>query len=329
MRSLSALLFAVFLTLLAAPSARAGEVTATVSNGTLTLTSDDLGVDFNLTVPAMALSQRTPRGGGGGGGISLFVVPNDGTTVNTMATPQQFDNVENVKATLGDGLNITVILGVAIPGSVNWKGGAGSDSLTFQATTVGDKVKIDLGEGANGLVVDADSTLQDTVTVKLGGGADTVQHNGTATDDMKITLGNGANTVLGDGSVNGKLVVKGGSGADLFDVAGLGVQQDAKISLGLGANSVFLGAGTQIGENLVVKVKSGADQVETNATQIGENLTLKLSSGNNSVILTDSQIGNNLTVKAGSGDDIVQLMGTTAIGGTQKYQTGGGTDVHP
>jgi hypothetical protein len=185
---------AVAAALVAAPAARAGDVSATLVKQTLTLKGDDAGADLTLS-PPVVLSR------GGGGGTQVLVTPNGGTTLNGAATALTFDGVENLKITLGDGSNVLLFDQLLLDGNLALKGGSGADSVTFMGSGFTDSAKLSTGEGVGSVTLAAGSSFDDTLSLKAGSGADTLVFEGGVGDSVKINLGAGANSFTGGGAV--------------------------------------------------------------------------------------------------------------------------------
>lgn len=316
-RSALALLF-----LIAAP-AEAGDVTAAVKNGTLTLRGDDGGADLLITPPVM----MSARGGtGGGGGTTLVVTPQGGTTLNGVAIAALFDGVESVKLLLGSGPNAVTFDSVALSNDVSYKGGAGTDQLLLTNTSIVDDTKVSTGDGAGSFGVDLTSSIGDLLSVKAGSGADSVTLDG-GVASARLSLGGGVNTLMGTGGVGDDLSFNS-KGNDSVDLSGFQVGSDLKVKLGPGAALVTIDTGSQIGNSLKLKSGAAADTLTIDQVQIGDDASFSLSNGDNTLALTNSQVGSNLVVKAGSGNDTLSLTGT-AIGDSQKINLGGGANTGP
>jgi hypothetical protein len=318
MRIRSALAVAL---LIAAP-VEAGDVTAVVKNGTLTLRGDDGGADLLISPPIV----MSARGGTGGGGTTLVVTPQGGTTLNGVATPASFDGVESVKLGLGSGPNAVTFDSVALSDDVSYKGGAGTDQLLLTNTSIADDTKVSTGDGTGTFGIDLTSSIGDLLSVKTGSGADSVTLDG-GVDSARLNLGGGGNSLMGTGSVGDDFSFKG-TGNDSVDLSDFQVGSNMKVKLGSGAALVTIDTGSQIGNSLKLKSAAGADTLTIDQVQIGDDASFALSNGDNTLSLTNSQVGGNLVVKAGSGNDTVSLTGT-AIGDSQKINLGGGANTGP
>jgi hypothetical protein len=93
------------------------------------------------------------------------------------------------------------------------KGGADGDTVNILASAmIQDSASISLGDGANSLTVDG--TIQNDLKYSGGDGNDMVLVNAAASigddvlsDDVSIRLSGGTNTVTVDGTINGDLSV--------------------------------------------------------------------------------------------------------------------------
>jgi hypothetical protein len=306
---------------LGAQAALAADVTSKLKNGTLTLTETGTGtVALVIELPAEMLAPR------GIDGVTIVVDPEPGTTVDGSADPALFEPVENLKIKI-DGGTVT-FAGVSPPGSLDLKAKQQLD-VVFADAAFGDDVKVTATGNTLDFTFDVDSTIGDDLTLKAGGAADTIGLAGGVVGTAKISLGDGANLLTATGTVGDDVVLKGGGGVDQVVLDGVDFGQDVTMSLGKGVGSVTIGTTSLIGGSLKLKGGSGVDTVTIDTSTIGDDVSLSLSSGNNTATLTDVAIGDDLTVKAGGGDDTVTLNGVNTIGGQQKFNLDGGTNVSP
>jgi hypothetical protein len=218
---------------------------------------------------------------------------------------------------------------------------AESDTIALAGITVGTVTSIKLSSG-NNVFTDAGGLYGEFVSLVGGSGNDTFTYSDS-------TIGNTLNVKLGAGINQLGLVA---------DQESTNVGNDALIKGGPGVDTVQLDDGfkpggfVQIGNQLVVSLKGGANELDTtgdigvgedlrysgggqddvvslDGTDIGLDANLVLGGGTNDAILNDTLVGADLRITAGSGDDTVQLTGTTFIGGLQLIHLGGGFNQGP
>jgi len=308
---LAAALFAA-----AAGTANADDVVAKKKGKTLLLKGD---ADGNVVLLFDA-------GGGTHVGNRVRVHPGGTSTVNGSAADAEFDDVVNVKASLGDGNDTFHAETLALDGSVKVAMGAGDDTVTFVDSTIGGNVLISGSKGSLGCEFRTASVGR-TLVVRGGSDNDAVTctdlsvNNGNAV----IALGSGTN---GFGDTNGSYGLffsgAGGPGFDSFSFEGSQIGEAARFSLGPGTNN-FAMRGVQVGDAMLYTGGPDADTVDILGTSIGESAKFSLSAGDNHITfdLFDptpdpgfqrTGVGGTLLVLAGSGNDTVDMNGTTGLG---------------
>jgi hypothetical protein len=283
------------LVFLAAVAASAGDVRVSLKGQTLELKGDDGGADLLLVAPA-GLSRGvgsavvvTPQGGttlnGAGDDVGFDGVEDVKMTLGDGANVVLFQQLsfigkltyksgdgadqltiqdtgfgDDVKITLGDGANVlTIFAGSPLGDDLTVKSGSGADSVTLSGP-VGGTAKLKLGAGANSLADTA--AVGDDFSFKGGSGVDSITLSGPIGGKASIKLSQGTNTAtLEDGTPIGEsLKVVGGPDGDSVAIGNNGIGGDANIHLSAGSNTTSL-TDTTIGDDLIVKGKSGADTV--------------------------------------------------------------------
>ena len=181
--------------------------------------------------------------------------------------------------------------------------------------------------GQNGTLVNGQVSGQffatDDIRVNLGGNND------------RLTVGNGVN---GGFSVLNDLVIDMGAGADVVNVNGVTVRDDATIVTGdgndnvtfrgtvgsqpnvdFGQNDLFIDTGlrsdtvrvqnTFVRRNMVVNTGTDTfgDVVDILFANVGNNTNVSTGGGNDIVRISDVGFNNDLTVITGAGNDLVRL----------------------
>jgi len=241
------------------------------------------------------------------------------------------------------------------------KGGPEGDVVNWTDVTVDFIFKPNFS-GGNDLVTFTDSTVGTTVTIKLGGGNDHFTDDGGnygefvslvagAGDDEIVfedsTIGNDLNAKLGAGLNQLTLVaqdesmvvgnfgiIKGGALLDAIELralSGFNVQigNDLIVALKSGANDFEMTGDVGVGNDFFYTGGKLDDVIDMDAAEVGNDANLTLAAGFNAAILNDCLIGNDLRITAGDGDDIVELNGDMTIGGNTLISLGGGNNTQP
>src|SRR5262245_2514978 len=281
-----------------------GNVTASLSSGTLVLT----GVN-NASIPANNDQEVIITGSGPG---SVVVQGLNGSSVNLGGGPVVYDSVTNITINMNNGNDGVTIEAVEILGNLNYNGGAGNDTITIQngATIIGGTLNINGGAGDNTAFVGLDPADQTTVgsfTVNNSTGFDTTIVGGSDfTANKNVTINNSSGgsdtefqsaatvTVLGSMTINNgngdDTILIGDSGTTLVALHNVTINNNA----GLGI-TVFDGLEHTITGNLSV----------TNGTSAAPDLFL--TQGDTFVVT------GKFTVNNGSGGSLTQFSSNLLI----------------
>jgi hypothetical protein len=187
-----------------------------------------------------------------------------GSGVDALTTGDGTMIVKDVKAEVGDGQNAITLASTFVAGKVTVKGGVDGEIVTIDNANTG-KVKLNLGEGSNTVIVQHLAVLNQKLEVKTGGLFDDViiDTSSAALGDVKLNLGEGENEVLlTNGLIAGKLTLTTGDASDSILLSDFGrVFGRTKLQLGDGANMVLLTDDAQVDGALEVKTGDGSDSV--------------------------------------------------------------------
>ena len=298
-RPLLTLLVSVAL-LLGVPAARADDVTAVVSGGTLKLKGD---VDANT----IALDQAALNAD------QIRVTPT-GTTINGAPGALVLDGFTGgVQIDLGAGDDTLTIDSITVHGAMKLALGPGDDTVTLNSLTVDQAIAVDLGSGNNALAV-CSVTVTKALAIKVSPGTGTSRNAvcGSTTADA-----NGTAIVI-DSITAGAISVKGSKTAETVVLNAASIDGKSTFTLGGGSDSLAICEGT-LGTSLGVKL--GGSAVFTAQAACGASNA----SGGNALVIVDTDIGTNFTLK-GSGDTDSNLLKSTNVGDNSKIDLGQGTN---
>ncbi len=204
-------------------------------------------------------------------------------------------------------------------GAFTAKLGAGNDQITISGFLPG-ATTVDLGIGSNALTLDA-ATLGAKLTVKGGTGADTVTFSGATTrvfGGVNIALGEGTNLLNNTTTallhVGGDFIATSGKGADDFLMAGKDVQILGKLGLTTGTGD------DEAGFVVTGRLDVGGAATLKSGGLAGNRTDQKLNGAN--VFIGGAVL---MDIKTGRPDQVILSAGTIFIGGAAKF-TSGGTD---
>jgi hypothetical protein len=331
--------------LLGVPAARANDVSAVLSGGTLKLKGD---IDANnIALDAAALNADQIR-----------VTPT-GTTINGTPGAAVFTGFTGgLQIDLGAGDDILTIDSVTIHGALKLALGPGDDTVTLNSLTVDQGFAVDLGSGNNSLAV-CSVTVTKALAIKVSAGtgvnrnavcgSTTATVDGTALVIDSITAGGlslkGSKTaetvVLNAVTIDGKSTLALGGGSDslaicsgTFDTS-LGVklggstsftaQAACGVSTASGGNALVIDE-TDIGTNFTLKGSGEADNNLLKNSNVGDNSKIDLGQGTNGILVDGGLTGESLTIKSGKGIDTV-TVNNAGIGESLTVSAGAGSNA--
>lgn len=286
----------------------AGDVTATLAGGVLTLQGDAEanGVQISVTQAGDLLVA----------GIRL-----DGSdtalVVNGEAVAQRsFRDVTVLRARLGAGADRCRLFGPE----------------TFDL----DVVDVGMGPGADTCSLELGVTLAGTTTISTGSEDDFVNISATLLGDLRLLTGDGADQVSAEGiAVGGVTTLDLGDGDDSLNVVNQATFQRAvRIFTRGGDDTVALLSGIEATATLAIGTGAGADSVAIEDVAVRGDVVIATGVGNDqvgviggSVLGFRTTVGGALRVDCGLGDDALELRETIEVTGGLSLFLGGGTDV--
>jgi len=332
--------------LLGVPAARANDVTAAVSGGTLKLKGDTEANTIALDQAALNADQ-------------IRVTPT-GTTINGAPGAAVFSGFTGgVQIDLGAGNDVLTVDSVTIHGAMKLALGPGDDTVTLNALTVDQGIAVDLGGGNNALAV-CSVTVDKTLAIKVSPGTGTPKNavcgsttadaNGTAIVVDSITAGGlslkGSKTaetmVVNAATIDGKSTLALGGGSDSLSLCSgtfntsLGVklggsssftaQAACGASIMNGGNALVIDE-TDITNNFTLKGSGEADNNLLHNTDVGQNSKIDLGQGTNGILVDGGQTGESLTIKSGKGSDTVTVNNNALIGASLTVSAGAGNNA--
>jgi hypothetical protein len=253
----------------------AGNVTAVVVGGNLTITGD---AKSNL-IDIQELS-------GGGWFIQGVSTKINGHKGNFTTAPVTGD----IDINLGDGKNFLNVHDGVIPGHLSIVGGVNNDTSAVFNLSIGDYLNVVGGDGNDTLLVSkvavSDPTFAFTSNIDMGAGKDSVNINKFTDQDLDISMGAGndklqiSNSQL-LGGPNQHLTINTGDDRDSVSLS----------KIQTGALSVDLGAGNKDSINVQKSIADTADFLDTSGT--------KGSISGNSNDFTSQTIDPNFTHRSG------------------------------
>jgi len=301
----------------------AGDVTATLAAGVLTLQGDveANGVEVSVTQAGdlLVAGRRVD-----GVDTSLVV---DGEAVAERA----FRDVTVLRVRLG--------------------AGADSFRLFGRETFDLDAVDIGTGPGADRCMLDLHATLAGSATISTGADDDFVSLSATVLGDLRLLTGDGADQVSGEwifvggrtiidtgtatltmsgAGPNGRplvgrdLVVRALGGGMTVGIVGVSVGRDLRVSTGAGEDQVTVSQ-LATGRRLQVATGPGNGTVRVDGVAVGEDARLVGGANADSVRMRSSSVQRRLFANLGAGGDALDVNGV-AVGRTD-LRGGAGTDA--
>jgi hypothetical protein len=269
-------------------------VTATFSNGLLTLQGDQSANDI-----------RIEESGG-----SLLITGNGGTQIQMNGEDQSsvlIAGVQNIRGTFGQGADVLKFENGLILNNVTLNLGGGGNDVEFRDSTINGKVTITGGNNADDVEFDASTVNQ--ISLNLINGNDDVEfHGSTITGIVSINTGNGIDTVkadMGEGGVgntfSGALTIKTGNQSDDIELRD-SIFANLTVDAGADNDEIDLDTVTVNGR-LSVNGGSGADEITlTGVTQTGTGLNSIVGlSGKDDVVLNGAVFASAVSINMGSG----------------------------
>ncbi|MCA9075122.1 MAG: peptidylprolyl isomerase [Planctomycetaceae bacterium] len=268
----------------------AGNVTATIQNGNLTLTGDDAANSVEVSVVDG----------------DIVVIGLNSTTIN--------DSSDVFVAVEG---------GTSLSGHLTSSLGGGDDTLRITGPlTIGGTTNINDSTGVSQVGI-TDATFDGNVNISTGSSADVVSITGSNLNaSLNVNAGGGDNQVsVFDTTVAGGVAVSSWQGASRFDqlfggrlghrIAEHFPRLFDRITTRLSDHGHFLfgfaGQGT-----------SGANDVVVEESTLGS-LTVKTGGGADDVVVQDSTVNGPVHGTTGAGNDFVMFDGATVNGNTKLY----------
>jgi len=203
-----------------------------------------------------------------------------------------FTTLQNVLASLGNGIDGLTIENGGIQGQLTINGGKGADQVTLG----GDGNPLNIG-GAAGISLGASTA--DTVTLSTG--VNVGRDLNVSADNFNMLAGSAVGGDLGLSGRGGCWILLNGH-----------VEHDATFIGSPRDDNFTLGATGSIGQDLTIRPQGGADTIAVHG-DVGRDLLINSSNwGGAKAVQFDGQVGRDASIKLGSGDDSVDLNGTVA-----------------
>lgn len=327
----------------------AGAVTATLTDGVLTLTGDAEANSVIISSDQTA-GDVLLRGAVGGDTATSIVVDGE-EPVDSLS----LSGVTDIVLDLRGGADSVVVTDLDLAGSLTGSLGAGQDTVIIGSNdsvntgvTLNDESELTAGEVAIGENVDlranggadllrlANATITGDLSFNGGVGNDRVVAQGNLETnmvggDVSIEVGAGSNAVnLRNIDVGGSLTVNG-EDADSVDflLRNVPVGADLTLNLSDGTDTVtIVGAAGDEVTNVVgdVTINASAGEDAINVRRLAaENVMLDAGAGDDRVDLRNLEIAASLDVRTARGDDQLNLVNTETA--TLAIATGGGNDT--
>jgi hypothetical protein len=252
-------------------STPAGNVAATFSAGTLTLTGDALGNDITITT---VMDPDVPL-------LHTIVTGNNETLVNGLPW-QAFSGVSHIVIRLNQG-NDKLYFGVqgatggnsfTIPGNLTIDLGPGDDDLTFSDSTVGGNTVIRGRQGSDSVV------FGDSSSVFFGGNVTVLLEQGNDSFGMSF---------VGGHTFGKNLVIDGGQDGDFLSVDGATVLGTLTMRGGAGGDSLLVDSSTV--KKLLIDAGAGDDFVGILDTTVQTYANIQLGAGDDGISVFNTPIG--------------------------------------
>ena len=313
----------------------AGNVTASVSGGSLILRGDSLGNDVAVTWIAP----------------NRYQVTGVGTTINGGAGFIASGVRNNIDIDLRGGDDTLTVTGSALPTGVDLGGSLlvrtqhGIDSATIADISVGGIIRVDTGYGGD--TVDISNTFaNDDILVLTFWGVDTVTATGVEANDLLlIDTGEQFDTIEVTGALAGHAIINSGNGNDRMTLTDLDLDRElivrglngndtlvadtivaGRVDVDLGANNDALRAtGLDVDGALRLVTFGGADSIAVE-TASANHIHIDAGTENDVVSLVDVTSNTDFNVFMGSGDDRLGVGGVINTGIHFRVDLGAGTD---
>ncbi len=284
-----------------------------------------IGASGNDTFELQGSSLEQTKVIGSSGVLSMTVTSTDFRDLNLKSGPE---------------IDVLNWNGAAVDFAFKLNTGGGNDLVTLASGAYGTQSTLKLGPG-NDHFMDDDGAYGDFVSVIASAGDDEVVFEDTSIGNaLNVKLGSGLNDLTlrakeNHFTVGNSVTITGGSAFDTVTFQDQGgfllLGEDLVVALKAGANELQANGDLSLGNDLLYTGGGLDDVVDLNGTQVGFDANLVLKGGFNDVILADCSVGDDLRITAGSGDDDVQFLGTTAasIGGNVLISLGGGNNTSP
>ena len=328
----------------------AGDVTASVSGGVLTITGDN--VSNNIAISAGANAGEVVVSG-----ATTTGTDEGNTLVNGQADAVTFTGVtDDIVVQMNEGFDKVVVTDLDIAGDFRATLGAGNDSLIFRSAAsmsadldlngtaeltygpvhIGGDVRVFGGFG-NDRFVTADARIDGDLEFFGGAGNDQVAVSGSVAtngvgDDVTLDLGTGENTVNASNfSVGGDLSIDdqeatAGSSVTLFNVH---VEGDIDLDTSDFNDTVVVQGSTGVDAqlhavNVAVDTGAGDDSITVRHVTAG---TLDVSSGtgHDTVLIANAAVSDTLQIRTWAGRDTVTINDVEVA--HLRVDTGSGNDL--
>lgn len=325
----------------------AGNVLATLSNGTLTLTGDAAANQVELKVASGNVVVEGTLGTTINGGTAVFTVVTGGTRISG-----------DVIATLGAGADSLLVNGILIGAGVSIdagdgddsvqlrgtaasagalsslrvtddltvRGGLGNDTISFDTGVVFDNVEL-AGDDGNDTLALFGISSGDSIELEGGAGNDTISiRTSSADDDLRIDGGEGADQVrIEGGFVKDFLAIDTGAGTDNVILRTTGARRDASIQTGDGDDTLNL-ISSVFGDGFRADTGAGNDMVVTDRMFVDRDARIETGDGADRIVVQASGLSSSLFLQTGSGNDIIHLSAST-VRFTTLAAAGEGDDI--
>lgn len=326
-------------------AARAGDMTAAVNSGVLTIT--DSSSDDTLQIDQIGLLDPT----------AVRLTPSAGTTVNGSASAVILTGLtKDVRLNHTGGNDDSILTEMAVPRDLLAKASVmPSFDLVCAGVEVGRDIKVDakadaFGFGANsvgGAVVKRDvkisAMLSGDATGILGQlrvlrnftwkgapGVDTLLFTNIAEVNgfTMLDLGAGNDSVTSTMNTHfaGKFKVKGSGGSKSCALAGT-FHDETSFDLGASAGNISITSALVGGPVLCKAAAGGQCNATLTATTIAEGLTVVSKGGNETIVLDAVEMGGDVVCKLGPGDNYLAIDNSTVIHGDLVQAGSAGEDT--
>lgn len=262
----------------------AGNVTASIANGTLRIDGDNLSNQVRLVVD----------------GGHLVLSGEDGTTINGETTPfRVLTNSTRLTGRLivdmdGGDDQFSAQGPFRVDGRVSLQGGRGDDQFGLDGVRADGSLRFHGSLGDDGLVLDDSMIAKSMIAYDVSG-------------DQTFAFRNT--------EVRGRLVMVTGSGDDAGVFNQLRVRKSAVLWTS-GGNDTLDAAESTFTKNLTVRTGRGDDFVQVEDPTINGSLRLKMGAGNDSAVGEGTgTVGKRLTVQGAGGRDAAQIDDTITVTG--------------